>query len=390
MYLGDFTMGGIVDVYFTTNAAAGGRSAFLNALEPADIRIYKGTVARASQNGYTVDTDIVTGLTHIRIDTGDNSDAGFYSRRSNFGLVLYPDTETVDGQAPAAAWIFSIENRNKGELWGGQLAAIDATSVTLPAANGLDHEGNYFIQLEGGNNARGKGRYLKYNSAEKWDVSPAWNSDGETTPTGVVVGSILMAPKAPTDVTMIPKVTVIGFLGTLLTETVVGYITGAFKKVFDVTAPVFTAQSVNQSGDSFGIVKAGGAGDAAAIKFKTDNLPSDPADESLLIAATDSIMTRLGVPANVTVAADIAAVFNKTPAVSDIPTAIQNADAFLNRNQQGGTNNAPHVKDAIAGGLMSFTINPSTGLLTVKNGDGTTAYTRTISRLALDAIISSL
>jgi hypothetical protein len=32
-----------------------------------------------------------------------------------------------------------------------------------------------------------------------------------------------------------------------------------------------------------------------AIKAATDNLPSDPADESLIIAATDAIMTRLGV-----------------------------------------------------------------------------------------------
>ncbi len=31
-----------------------------------------------------------------------------------------------------------------------------------------------------------------------------------------------------------------------------------------------------------------------AIKGKTDNLPSDPADESLIIAATDAIMTRIG------------------------------------------------------------------------------------------------
>lgn len=34
--------------------------------------------------------------------------------------------------------------------------------------------------------------------------------------------------------------------------------------------------------------------EVAAIKAKTDNLPSDPADESLIIAATDAIMTRIG------------------------------------------------------------------------------------------------
>lgn len=35
--------------------------------------------------------------------------------------------------------------------------------------------------------------------------------------------------------------------------------------------------------------------EVAAIKAKTDNLPTDPADESLVIAATDAIMARIGV-----------------------------------------------------------------------------------------------
>lgn len=45
-----------------------------------------------------------------------------------------------------------------------------------------------------------------------------------------------------------------------------------------------------------------------AIKAKTDNLPSDPADQSLIIAATDAVMTRLGAPAGASIAADIAAI----------------------------------------------------------------------------------
>ncbi len=45
-----------------------------------------------------------------------------------------------------------------------------------------------------------------------------------------------------------------------------------------------------------------------SIKAKTDNLPSDPADQSLIIAATDSVMTRLGAPAGASIAADIAAI----------------------------------------------------------------------------------
>jgi hypothetical protein len=47
---------------------------------------------------------------------------------------------------------------------------------------------------------------------------------------------------------------------------------------------------------------------AAAIKSKTDNLPSDPADESLIIAATDAIYARIGAPAGASIADDISSI----------------------------------------------------------------------------------
>jgi hypothetical protein len=49
--------------------------------------------------------------------------------------------------------------------------------------------------------------------------------------------------------------------------------------------------------------------EVAAIKAKTDNLPSDPADHSVVIAATDAILA----------------------AVGSVPTANANADALLDR-----------------------------------------------------------
>lgn len=56
-----------------------------------------------------------------------------------------------------------------------------------------------------------------------------------------------------------------------------------------------------------------------AVKLKTDNLPTDPADESLIIAATDAIVSLIGTP-DVTVSADIAAVKTDT-AHLDIDTS---------------------------------------------------------------------
>ncbi|WP_287322986.1 hypothetical protein, partial [Mesorhizobium sp.] len=45
----------------------------------------------------------------------------------------------------------------------------------------------------------------------------------------------------------------------------------------------------------------------ALVKAKTDNLPDDPADQSLVVAATDAVMSRLGAPAGASLSADIAA-----------------------------------------------------------------------------------
>lgn len=55
--------------------------------------------------------------------------------------------------------------------------------------------------------------------------------------------------------------------------------------------------------------------EVAAIKAKTDNLPSDPADESLVIAATDAIMARLGAPVGASMSDDIAAVKSDSAAI---------------------------------------------------------------------------
>lgn len=61
----------------------------------------------------------------------------------------------------------------------------------------------------------------------------------------------------------------------------------------------------------------------AAIKAKTDNLPSDPADQSLVIAATTAIFDRVGAPAGASVSADIAAVKTQTAAIETDTQDIQ-------------------------------------------------------------------
>lgn len=65
-------------------------------------------------------------------------------------------------------------------------------------------------------------------------------------------------------------------LGTALTETVAGYLAAAFKKLFDIEAPVLTTASVNQGGDAYARLGspagASVSADVAAIKTDTGNI----------------------------------------------------------------------------------------------------------------------
>jgi hypothetical protein len=89
-----------------------------------------------------------------------------------------------------------------------------------------------------------------------------------------------------------------------------------------LTVAYDAAKTAAQAGDAMTLTLAYDAAKTAAsqtsvdaIKASTDNLPSDPADESLIIAATDAIMARLGAPSGASVSADIGAVKSDTAAV---------------------------------------------------------------------------
>jgi hypothetical protein len=63
--------------------------------------------------------------------------------------------------------------------------------------------------------------------------------------------------------------------------------------------------------------------EVAAIKAKTDNLPSDPADQSLIIAATDALATLIGdVPTNAELATALAGADDAVLAVLGTPAGV--------------------------------------------------------------------
>src|SRR5512139_517814 len=96
--------GDVLPVMFTSYAGSTGASVTLTGLAVTDIEIYKdGSVTqRASDAGYTlldtdgIDFDGITGIHGFSIDTGDNTDAGFYTVGAWFHVVV--SSVTVDSQ----------------------------------------------------------------------------------------------------------------------------------------------------------------------------------------------------------------------------------------------------------------------------------------------------
>lgn len=96
--------GDVLPVMFASYAGSTGASVTLTGLAAADIEIYKdgNTTQRASDAGYTlldtdgIDFDGITGIHGFSIDTGDNTDSGFYTVGAWFTVVV--SAVTVDSQ----------------------------------------------------------------------------------------------------------------------------------------------------------------------------------------------------------------------------------------------------------------------------------------------------
>ena len=106
--------------------------------------------------------------------------------------------------------------------------------------------------------------------------------------------------------------------------------------------------------------------EVAAIKAKTDNLPTDPADASDIAALAGAISTTLGTPAGASVSADIAAVKAQTAAIETdtqdiqgrIPAALTGAgnmksDALALNGDTTAASNIAKTTRAIARGTVT-------------------------------------
>lgn len=197
--------GDVLPILFDSFDGGTGASITLTGLAVTDIKIYKdgGTTQRASDAGYTlldtdgIDFDSITGIHGFSIDTGDNTDAGFYAVGSWYHVVVSSvtiDSQTVNFVA-AAFRIVAAE-----AVAGVPVVDVKAISGDATAADNCE------LMFDG---------------------------------TGYAGGTAKL------------QVDLVKILGTALTETVAGYLAAAFKKLFDIETPVLTSASVNQTGDSF-------------------------------------------------------------------------------------------------------------------------------------------
>jgi hypothetical protein len=209
---------------FSTHASAGANVAPLSAFEAADIRIYKATdgagfsaTQRSSSNGITMTSpfDSLTGYHDVDIDLTDNTDAGFYASGCFYSIVLAPDTETIDSQT----------------ITGIPLGYFE---IAVPAVN-----------------------------ATQW------------------AGGAIPAPA----VTGVPKIDLTYILGTLLTETA-GQIAAAFKQFFNVATPVGTVNLVPAN-----LTQIDGAatnGNNAVLKLKQLNIVNTTGQSGIQIDTTNN------------------------------------------------------------------------------------------------------
>lgn len=268
-------------------------------------------------------------------DTAIN-DAALATAANLATVAGYLDTEM-------AATLAAVLNLvSAGYTRTGTAQAGAATSITLDAGASAvdDFYNNQLVVIASGTGA-GQARFISdYVGATKVATVPTWATNPDNTsvffllPFGAIPGAT--APTAAEvrqemDANSTQLAAIVADTNELQTDWVNG---GRLDVILDARA---SQASVDDLPTNAELTTALGSADDAtlaavaaaqtvidAIDAKTTNLPSDPADQSLIIVATDAIMSRLGAPAGVSVSADVAAVKSQTAAIETDTQDIQN------------------------------------------------------------------
>lgn len=282
--LGKVKPGSTIYVPFDSFKGADGSSITITGLAVTDIEIYKdgSMTQRGSDAGYTlldtdgIDLDGTTGIHGFSIDLADNTTDGFYAAGSRYWVVVA--SVTIDGQTVnflAACFeigysgaildttIATLASQTSFTLTAGPAddnALVGVTCVVHDKASAVqiaqgvvsEYTGStktvtlavdpaIFTMAAGDNIAFFPGANIRYISEDK---TAADNLEAFTDGTGYAGGTVML------------KVDLQKILTSALSETSAGYLSAAFKKFLDVATPVFTAASVNQTGDGYAALTA--------------------------------------------------------------------------------------------------------------------------------------
>jgi hypothetical protein len=229
----------------------------------------------------------------------------FYAIRSNTAQAGASTTITLDASAVATDSYYNQTiivitggtGAGQSRMISGYVGSTKVATVTTAWATNPDNTSTFVIIPFGevrvaSNSGNLTANLIQVNGHAVTDTASGVldvnaKNHGGTAQTGRDIGaSVLLSAGAGTgqlDFTAgVVKSNLAQILGTALTETA-GQIAAAFKKLFDVSTPVLTAQSVNQTGDAYARLGApAGAStaadiaavksDSAAIKTQTDKL----------------------------------------------------------------------------------------------------------------------
>jgi hypothetical protein len=313
---GDFDTSAVIYGKFTTTRPSTG-APFTLAGTPA-LSVYKDNSTTQSTTGVTLtaDFDGVTGLNHFAIDT--SADGTFYSAGSFFEIVI--TTGTVDSVSAVGFVVASFTLRKDSSLKpttagraldvsaGGE-AGIDwanigspTTAVNLSATNidvdqvvasvsgAVGSVTGAVGSVTGAVGSIGAGGITAASFAA--NAITAAKLDPDVT-TELQAGLATAAALATVD-SIVDDIIV--YVDAILTDT--AEIGAAGAGLTNINLPNQTMDIVgnitgNLSG-SVGSVTGLTAADVGAIKAKTDNLPSDPADASVIAGRFDTLDTSVG------------------------------------------------------------------------------------------------
>lgn len=334
-HLGDYDTSAVIYGKFTTFRPSSGAAYTLGGT-PA-LSVYKDNSTTQSTSGVTLtaDFDSVTGLNHFAIDT--SADGTFYSAGSNFDVVI--TTGTVDSVSVVGSVVasFSIQKNSalkpttagrKLDVSAGGEAGIDWANIGSPTTS---------VNLSG--TTVKTATDVETDTADIQSRLPVALVSGRIDASvGAMANNVMTAAAAAADLTT-------GLQAGLATAAALSTLDGKVDVIDGIVDAILVYTGTTLSGIEMKIDTIDDLIDTevAAIKAKTDNLPAAPA------------------------------------AVSDIPTAIQNADALLNRDMSAVSDtNARSPLNALR--ILRNKVSSSAGTLTVtKEDDSTSAWTATLT-----------